>query len=436
MKRTLLSISGILLSVLPVFSQWAPLGSSLLPEAKAVAYHSGAVYAGGTFSSPNSVAKLNGTTWSIMGTGVSGGGAQVFALADFSGYLYVGGDFTNAGGNAIINIARWNGSTSAWSAVGNSVSGGHVKTFTVIGTKLYVGGKFLAVNNTSSQVSGSGCIATWDGTTWAAVGGGISGTTPEVDAIASMGTDVYAGGKFTMAGSIAVTNVAKWNGSVWSAVGNPGGIVYTLAAFNGSMYAGGDFGVKMWNGSSWVALGTGTTGGNVNALVNYNGALNIGGFFTSAGGDATKKYLARWNGSTWFSSNSGLNSWVNALKVEPSNTNILYVAGAFNNGTNGPYAMVGKYTTLVGIEEEPIPASDIRIYPNPAREKFTINVKSELQSSKAEMIVYNMIGKAVLQQSIIKNQSIDINCKELAVGIYFVKVMDDGRSLMQKIVIE
>ena len=40
-----------------------------------------------------------------------------------------------------------------------------------------------------------------------------------VGALAVSGTNLYAGGAFTMAGGVAATNIAKWNSSVWSAWG-------------------------------------------------------------------------------------------------------------------------------------------------------------------------------------------------------------------------
>jgi hypothetical protein len=38
----------------------------------------------------------------------------------YNGELYIGGDFTNAGGIVVSNIAKWNGTT--WSALGTGVN--------------------------------------------------------------------------------------------------------------------------------------------------------------------------------------------------------------------------------------------------------------------------------------------------------------------------
>src|ERR1039458_9704076 len=55
------------------------------------------------------------------GRGGDGYGAYVNALAVSGSNVYAGGDFTMAGGSAANDIAQWNGST--WSALGSGISG-------------------------------------------------------------------------------------------------------------------------------------------------------------------------------------------------------------------------------------------------------------------------------------------------------------------------
>ena len=91
---------------------------------------SGSLYAGGGFTTAgdvtaNYIAQWDGTSWSALGSGMSGGNpyAHVKSLAiDDSGALYAGGDFTTAGGVTVNNIAKWDG--SAWSALGTGTAGG------------------------------------------------------------------------------------------------------------------------------------------------------------------------------------------------------------------------------------------------------------------------------------------------------------------------
>ena len=118
------------------------------------------------------------------------------------------------------------------------------------------------------------------------------------------------GGNFTAAGSVAANNIAKWNGSSWSALGSGvtgatgGPAVQALACDSaGSLYAGGCFTtaggvtanyIAKWNGSAWSALGSGMSGGTYGSnfdetalwalAFDSSGNLYAGGGFTTAGG--------------------------------------------------------------------------------------------------------------------------------------------------------
>lgn len=77
---------------------------------------------------------------------------------------------------------------------------------------------------------------------------------------------LYAGGQFTTAGGNSVNYIASWNGTSWSALGSGvNGIVYALeVGLDGTLYVGGTFssagGISLadkmarWNGSSWAHL--------------------------------------------------------------------------------------------------------------------------------------------------------------------------------------
>src|SRR5207245_7504002 len=87
----------------------------------------GNVYAGGFFTTAggvtvNGVAKWNGTSWSALGSGISGANANVEDFAfDKSGNVYVGGSFTTAGGLPASCIAKWDG--TSWSSLSDGAGG-------------------------------------------------------------------------------------------------------------------------------------------------------------------------------------------------------------------------------------------------------------------------------------------------------------------------
>ena len=147
---------------------------------------------------------------------------------------------------------------------------GVVRALAVSGTDVYAGGDFTNASSISAN-----CVAKWDGTNWTALGSGMGNgpflSPPSVRALAVSGSNLYAGGFFTSAGGISA-NVAKWDGSSWTALGSgvsggeSGGLVLALAATGTNVYAGGDFTkaggisasyIAKWDGSSWTALGSG-----------------------------------------------------------------------------------------------------------------------------------------------------------------------------------
>ena len=68
----------------------------------------------------------------------------------------------------------------------------------------------------------------------------------EVDAIAVVGSDVYVGGGFTLAGGTPASCIAKWTGSGWYPLGSgTNTFIRTLVplASRARMVVGGDFGI-------------------------------------------------------------------------------------------------------------------------------------------------------------------------------------------------
>jgi hypothetical protein len=141
------------------------------------------------------------------------------------------------------------------------------------------------------------------------MGGGVNSN---VNAIVVIGDDVYAGGRFSLAGGVAASRIARWNGSSWSPLG--AGIlgsgnfsVSGLAEIGGNIYASGNFTnaggvmvnrVAQWDGADWSALGSGLTRSfssvTVNALGTRGNDLFAGGSIEYAGGKPSFLF-ARWN---------------------------------------------------------------------------------------------------------------------------------------------
>lgn len=182
-----------------------------------------ALYAGGVFTSIGGVgaqriARWNGTAWSPVGTGI--GQYWVTALTVFDNgagpALYAGGEFVSAGGSPANGIVKWNG--TAWSALDAGITGGDYPTVWALtvfndgeGSALYAGGDFTTAGTVSATR-----IAKWNGTSWSALESGIAGggTYPAVYALSSFGTPagpaLYAGGRSNTAGGMSAASLAKW----------------------------------------------------------------------------------------------------------------------------------------------------------------------------------------------------------------------------------
>jgi len=199
----------------------------------------------------------------------------VYALATSGSDLYVGGRFITAGGMASNGIAKWDG--KHWAPMGNGVRtgiyDGVVHAIAVGRKSIFVGGSFktagtATVNNT----------AEWNGSTWAALGAGVSGNLEQVLAMATMADDkLIAGGKFNRAGMVEVSDIAVWDGSNWSALDlRTNGGVSSIAASGEEVYFGGSLftlpsgeestGVVNYKGN-WSVLGKGVLAGKNRALV-------------------------------------------------------------------------------------------------------------------------------------------------------------------------
>ena len=263
--------------------------------------------------------------------------SSVLTLVPNGNDLYVGGTFTTIGGLKARGLARYNMQTGVWSTVGNdNVANGNgvnglVAAVAVVGNDIYIGGSFTRCYNSSSSNVSANCIARFNTATktWNALGAD-SGTTGngfdgDVGTIIALNGSVYMGGTFKHAhisnGNDLLTNgVARWTGSTWAALGkgtttdSSSGVVNDLAAIGNDLYVCGTFTgvtnsndtklgvgyIARWDtqANTWAALGTGVGSANngvdgiVNALAANGTDLYVGGSFSQAINSGSSKLLA------------------------------------------------------------------------------------------------------------------------------------------------
>jgi hypothetical protein len=224
------------------------------------------------------------TTFASGHSGLTGGNAinAMVIYDDGTGpALYAAGVFTSISGTQANSIAKFDPVTNKWQPLGsgvsqdNSLSTGKVYDIEVFdfdgagpeAPKLVVVGQFLLVNGGDTTVNNT---ATWDGTTWEALGTGVqssgfTGATVRAIEVHDDGTGkkLYIGGEFTINSR---DGVAFWNGSQWAPLGGGlfGGAAFALKSFDdgsgSKLYIGGSLtdNLQVWDGSNYSTVGGGT----------------------------------------------------------------------------------------------------------------------------------------------------------------------------------
>lgn len=327
------------------------------------------------------VAVLN--NWSAMGTtivGVTGSvPVTVYGLeCDTYGSVYVGGNFSTAGGVTVNGIAKYTTNTKTWNTVGSPLFGitgtfiagtaSYVRSISCDGSgNVFVGGNFT---NIAGVTANNVAKYNTNNNTWSAMGGitfGVGGpTNPNVRSVLCDGSgNVFVGGFFNTAGGVTVNNVAKYNtaGDTWYGMGGAttgvDSVCISLADDGtGNIYAGGAFTksggatairISKYNvlGNTWSALGSTGINSNVNALAcDTSGNVFAGGGFTNANGVAVR-FVAQYNtaGNTWTTMNATAGGGtVNAMKY--SSGKVFVGSNSTTAGNNVTVNYISTYNIL------------------------------------------------------------------------------------------
>jgi hypothetical protein len=282
------------------------------------------------------------------------------ALTVTPSLLYVGGEFTDAGGIAAADrIATWNGSN--WAAVSSAtsqISNGRVADIAVAGGKVYAGGTFVNAGGDANADR----LAVWDGTSWKAFcNSGTPAFDGSVHSLQVVGNTLYVGGAFQNGAGIAsadyllACNLTTGAPSTTVLATAFAGTVYALAAdSNGTLYAGGGFSnlenipaadnvAYLPAGGTWHAMGSG--GGSCGcAVTTFVRGLTTVGTDAYVGTDANDiagivqaDHVAKWDGSAWSAvgaGTGGANGWfptTASIEDLAGTGQYLFASGTFQN---------------------------------------------------------------------------------------------------------
>jgi len=279
----------------------------------------------------NNVTTWDGTKFSGLAKGVDG---KCKGLTSEGKIIYVAGDFTYANkgtdeSTAVKSnrIAKWDG--EKWISLGDQTIDREIFCAAAKDGKLYVGGNFTKVGGTVETRS----VAVYDGKKWSGLGDAKFDRA--VTSMAFLGNDLYCGGIFTLNGDEPMERFAKWDGAKWSEPVN-GGLrgIETMVSDGKNLILGGDFGVKIFDGTKLNDIPDAPEGKIFGIFVDGN-KIYIAGSITKV--KVGKKEVptggvAMWDGSKWTAFPEIPYSSMRCLAVY---NGVLYVGGNFETGFNG-----------------------------------------------------------------------------------------------------
>jgi hypothetical protein len=81
-----------------------------------------------------------------------------------------------------------------------------------------------------------------------------------------------------------------------------------------------------------------------------------------------------------------------------------------------------------GVSEQAI-TNPVTVYPNPFSNAATISIVKDIKLSNADFYLYDIVGKQVMMINNIHSNEIKIDAKDLAPGVYFYKLNNNGKLL-------
>ena len=357
------------------------------------------VYAGGNFTHYRGVraprlAKINLSTGVIDTTINNGLGSgfnnTVWALAIDATGLYVGGDFNSLGNNGIGRIAKIdlnNGvPLSPFPSNSNGFDNSVYSLLLSSSGHLYVGGSFTSYRNQNSPG-----LVKLDLSSGVLVSGfptnGFTSPGTLVNAILESGSHLFVGGKFNTYSGLSSNNIVKIDQSTGardSTFTQSTGFDYpvtSLATDGTSLFVGGKFTtyrgtnvqniakLDLSNGNLVNPFHATQTGFNdvVSSLAINGSSLYVGGNFTTYRGNSNVQRLAKIDTTsgqldTTFTQGGGFNGLVSMLSVSGTS---LIVSGSFSNYRGTDMATISPFFTTLDLT-----------YGNPA---FTVTGTAPLQ---------------------------------------------------------
>jgi hypothetical protein len=187
---------------------WSPVAHSPLPGANLLGDLEGELIVASS-AVEGQIRHLEGGAWMPFGVGIPEG--FVTCMTTYRSQLIVGGqfDFIGDAGDSIHNVARWDG--DHWRSVGAGVDG--ASPISPVNAMVVYAGK-MVVAGSLNTAGGSPCnaIASWDGSSWSGLDGGVTGQSfTTVNALGVIARQLHVGGSFVQTGAGVSAFIARWS---------------------------------------------------------------------------------------------------------------------------------------------------------------------------------------------------------------------------------
>lgn len=341
-------------SVLP----WNPSTSNLV---KTIAITPSTIYLGGPFTSVNGQARNRIAAVDYAGTLLPwnpNSNAQVNKIIVFGSKLYVGGEFTSIGGqtrNRIASIDLSSGTLNPWNP-NVSTAGSQVNDFEGVGSSIYIGGFFSNVGgqvrrNVAAIDTLTGQVTPWNPNI-------VVSNSEQVLTIKRKNNAILLGGSFRKIGTethnyfVAVDEVTGQLVNNQFNTKNSSGVIYSINVQGDKIYMGGNYhnvGGLARTGLAVLDANTGAllpwdpriNDGLVQAVVVNDSLVYAGGSFTSVNGQAYTGLVAfdriTASPSSW---NPSPNLGVSTLAISG---NDLFVGGGFTSMAGQPRSRLASF---------------------------------------------------------------------------------------------
>lgn len=439
-------------------------------------------YAGHVFAP--TIAAWDGVNWSLVNSYYSL--SEINTIQEYNGKLYVGGSFyTLQNDSSYVNvdccIATWDG--AVWDSVSSGSLDGVAKTMIIYKDDLYVGGGFYTAGGTPVYN-----VARYDGNQWQPLGQGTAGQSGYVlsfenDTVNDL---LYVGGQFEYvikndSTQLETSGLGIWDGTEWSVPSEKLPANYyagNLKIYHGLLYTGGSpTGLATWNGKNWIYYsGIDPFYGLTACSEIYNDTLFEGGYFSEIiqnGDTFSAPGLARWWSPNYCDSAHAIINTVSDTVSFQAGDSIQIASAGFSNqwewdfgdGTQDTaekpvhiYDSAGNFTLKlratyglcpwdndsvtiavnpVGINENSIKKNEIKIYPNPTENRFTVEIQhGNLMLKNAKLEIVDVRGK-MMKQLPVNNRQLTIETNGWERGVYFVNLISGGKAMAKgKVLVE